>query len=204
MYMKVRWAVAAFSLAIMSQSATATQSKVAHSLSANTSDSAVDPVRLKLAREMVALQGPPGISGSISASIFAVMGELKAKGYLQDKRTSDLIMEEELSQLRYLVNQSAEAAAQNRAVIFSEAELHDYIRFFSSPSGKSLIRKLPEANTYMLMSLLPVFEAVQAEAIEHICSKVDCPADMRKILAKSFTAGPGPVGVGAIMDGLPN
>ena len=70
------------------------------------------------------------------------------------------------------------------ATDFTPQELTEMDRFYSSPTGQSVLAKVPRMSEQMLPVVMAEMPAMMGRSFDRFCDKTQCSADERAALAK--------------------
>jgi hypothetical protein len=163
---------------------------VAASAAAQTS-ATTDPVRLALAREVIEATGGAQAAATRLNSTFAAVRQLvKSQLPPESANLSDAVfkyvVDEEVKALPAMLDDVAQVYAEP----LSETELKDMLAWYTSPSGRTIMAKLPAINQAIILRQGPLMKSmmqgVAKTAIDRACTDAHCSAEQRQTLTTAF------------------
>jgi hypothetical protein len=148
-------------------------------------------VRLQLARELLDLSGGTQAASAQMKSMFAMTSNLveanvppeQAKFVAAIERD---IQDEVLQMVPAMIDASAQAYADN----LTTQQLHDYIVWLSSDSGKALVAKTPLIRLEVMQREAPLMAAMipalQHRVSDRVCEEMHCTPHEREIVATAM------------------
>jgi hypothetical protein len=149
---------------------------------AKRADEQVDPERLALAKQLLESMHAETMLQGMMRQLFASMPMV---GGGSPKQSAELHqMNESMgAALATIMPDMVHAQAVVYAQTFSAQELKDAITFYSSPSGRALMAKLPEVTQRMMPAIWPLMpKLVDAWATDY-CTHVKCDEAHRQMFA---------------------
>lgn len=155
-----------------------------------------DPVRLSLARDILAASG--GLEGfetqtrAMIDSMVALTESVRPDADPKIRETSRAMLrymaDEQIKALPILIDQAASIYAAN----LTEAELRDMLAWSVSPSGRAVRAKTPAIMQQMLMSQAPLLKKIMAgamkTAVDRACDETKCTEDERRTITAMIEA----------------
>jgi hypothetical protein len=150
----------------------------------------VDPARLAKARQLLEMQmgqmNLPGVIRSLDQQMFSQSMAPNRDPAFQ-KRIMDAVEKVQGQMLPSMMDSMATAFARN----LTDKELDDAVAFYSSPSGQSLVRKMPAVMNEVVASIVQWMPRLRTAVIEAACSDNGCtPAQRDALMNPPAAAAP--------------
>ncbi len=156
----------------------------------------VDPQQMALARRMIAV-----VSGETNfQAMFKAMNAQMAQALRAQPGADPALIDRMMSAGEKVDEQMLpdlkDTMARAYATHLTRQEMEDSIAFYDSPSGRSIMRKLPALTAEMAPLLVRWMPRIRAEVIKAVCAGDACtPAERQAVAAldKPPPGGPAPV-----------
>lgn len=160
---------------------------------------AAEPVRLELAKQLVAASGGPEAARKMLDSMYASMDQTFAKVIPADKMPLFRAMQQDikaetLKMIPDLMDQSVDIYAR----VMTEQELRDMLAFYQSESGRSILRKTPIVMDEVMRAQVPYMQKMMPrlmrKAMDNACKEAKCTAaeqrEFAKVMARAMGEDP--------------
>lgn len=152
---------------------------------------AIDPVKMALARQVVEATGGQKTAEAQMRGVYANIGALVSRisppgqSQLGQQMMAD-IQEEMIKLVPQMLEISTRAQAQN----FTEQELRDLLVFYKSPTGQSVLRKMPVVVQQTMNEEAPMIQAmmpgIMQKTLDRACAESKCTPEVRQIMAEAM------------------
>lgn len=134
-----------------------------------------DAHKLALARQLFAGMNMAQLMDSVTTSMGASMlAQLRKSNPQLSEEQAKAISEAVSESAREVLPKVTERMVPLYAQTFSEKELEDSVAFYSSPSGKAILAKMPT----LMAQMGPIMQEITPELIasmqKRVCAKTDC------------------------------
>jgi hypothetical protein len=165
---------------------------VASGAAAQTPEAAVSPVKLALARQLIEASGgatqAENMFGAISSNIEKALPAGASPEAVAMARKVQADLREELVGM---IPQMLEITVQETASELSEQELRDNLAWEQSPSGQSVIRKMPRIMQLTLARELPMITTMvprlMQKTADRVCEEAHCTPEQREQFAAAMS-----------------
>lgn len=155
--------------------------------------SPVDPVKMDLARQIVAAVGGEKQAEIQIRLMFAAMQKAVAQSLPADASALqgpifDVISQEMVKLTPQILEISTHAYAQ----AYTEKELRDVLAFETSETGQAMVRKTPAVRAEVLAETMPLMlklmPAIMGRVSDRVCAEQHCTAKQRQAVAQALRA----------------
>ncbi len=174
-----------FALPIAALAALALGSAVA----AQTTSPSPSPAALEQARHLIRTMHAEKLADQMISSLeTSVVGSLTADMPPGPKRQARAFEDALLEEMRGLMPRMFDEMATIYATDFSEQELTDLDRFYSSPTGQAMLTKLPHISQQLVPFVMGQMPDLVGRAFDRSCDKTLCSPEQRAAMAKALGA----------------
>ena len=167
----------------------ATASQPASASSSVSSDQSADAAeRLRLARQIYDLSGGSAAAEAQIRGMYATVSQLVKPDTPEQGRFTQAILGDMQDEMVKMVPSIIDTGVQAFADHLTAQELRDYIAWMSSPSGQSLLHKMPAIQADILQREIPAMQAamagMKAKLVKRVCDEMKCDADQRQMVTQ--------------------
>jgi hypothetical protein len=143
----------------------------------------IDPAKLALAHKMLDAQmgqiNMPALLRNLDQQMFAQMmtGSPKADPAMQ-RRLEAAVEKAQAEMFPHMLDSMAAAFARN----LSQQELQDAVGFYSSPSGRAIVQKMPAIMNEVVGAVIQWMPRMREAVIESLCADNGCTPAQREAL----------------------
>lgn len=136
--------------------------------------------KLELARELVKVTGMDTVMLGAFRKMAAQITASAGAGVSPEREARlKVIGDAEGDALAKVVPQIVQGMVAGYAQTFTEQELSDMLAFYRSPSGRSMVSKMPRFTEAMMVEIAGLMPQVRRDMGTDICAKVTCSAAER-------------------------
>ena len=152
--------------------------------------------KMALARQMVEASGGQAQFGRVLDAMFNSMSQsLGANLPPEQERLRKILLEKVRERILGIAPQMLEATVKVYADNLTDKELHDYLSWIQSESGRSVSQKLPKITAESLVAMTPLIkdmtQGLKQDVIDAACQEAKCTdADRAKLQAAMDKAMP--------------
>jgi len=157
---------------------------------AQTADPAPSPAALEQARHLMQTMHIDRMMDGAMGAMKSSLTEVMSRQLPADQRQNAVILQDAIwEEMRPVIAKMMESVPALYASNFTERELAEMDRFYSSPVGQSVLEKMPRLMQDMMQKTMPVMMAdmpdMMGRAFNRYCSKTACTPETRAALAKA-------------------
>jgi hypothetical protein len=159
-----------------------------------------DPVRMDLARKIVAAVGGEKQAESQMTLMFSAMQKAVTQNLPPDaSRLQGPIFDLMGQEMVKITPLMLEISTRAYAEAYSEKELRDILAFQVSETGQAMVRKAPAVRAEVMAETMPLIfkllPSIMSRAADKVCAEQHCTPKERQALADAFShAAPRPPG----------
>jgi hypothetical protein len=122
---------------------------------------------------------------SLQTSIVGSMSKSLPEARQQQVQAIDEAM---LEEVRGIMPKVFDQMAVIYATDFTEQELTDIDRFYASPTGQSMLAKMPRISQQLVPFVMAQMPALLSRAFDRACERTSCTAEQHAAIAKAIDA----------------
>ncbi len=158
----------------------------AFSAHAQTTASAPSAASLEQARHLIKTMHAEQMIDQIMTAMEKPMIESIAKGAPPEQQQKIQALEDSIwGEFKTFMPRMIDQMAVIYATDFTEQELTEMDQFYSSPTGQSVLSKIPRMSQQMVPVMMAEMPALMGRSFDRFCDKTHCSADERAALAKA-------------------
>jgi len=152
---------------------------------------APSPEKMALARQLVEATGGAKQVDAVLRSLFQSMGStLGANLPPEQRRLQTVIFQKLQARMSAIVPKMLDATVEVYADNLSDKELHDYVAWMQSDSGRSVIAKMPQIMSASFKTMMPMItemtEGIKKDVIDEACAEAKCTPHDREVLIEAM------------------
>jgi len=153
------------------------------------SEPAPSPAALAQARQVIQTMHTEKMYEQVFAAMEPSMVAAIGKNLPADKQQRVQAAERALfEQMQAMAPKLSDEMAVIYATDFTEQELADMNRFYASPTGQSVIDKMPRVSQQLVPFMMAQMPAILARVYDKSCEQAACTAEQRAAMAKAIDA----------------
>jgi hypothetical protein len=158
---------------------------------AQAADAAPSAERLALARQVIAASGMDASMTAMIRKMSAQITAMDGKNLTADRQAKlKAIGEAEGDVLARLEPQIVDNVTTGYARSFTEGELRDMVAFYQSPSGRSMVAKLPQFTQRLMTDMIALGPQMRRDIWREVCAKTACTNGEKALIAEAAPAKP--------------